>query len=274
MNGQKLAVWERAGLGAPTLFVHATGFHARCWDQVIARVPPARRLYTVDMRGHGLSSKPDPPYSWRRFGEDVAALSLALNLRGAIGVGHSMGGHSLVLAASLAPDAFSRLLLLDPVIMPEEYYTGAARVPHFARKRRNRWSSTEEMFENFSTRPPFKDWEPAVLRDYCEHGLVDDGDDFVLACPPEVEGSIYENSSHPDASLYGVMRQLTAEVTVVRSNKSRMGLEGPKDMTSSPTAPDLASRFRRGRDVVVNFSHFIPMESPGVVAGWLGEAVA
>jgi len=38
------------------------------------------------------------------------------------------------------------------------------------------------------------------------------------------------------------------------------------DMTASLTAPDLATRFRHGRDIVVQHSHFIPMEAPELVA--------
>ena len=38
------------------------------------------------------------------------------------------------------------------------------------------------------------------------------------------------------------------------------------DMTASLTAPDLATRFRHGQDVVVQHSHFIPMEAPELVA--------
>jgi hypothetical protein len=45
--------------------------------------------------------------------------------------------------------------------------------------------------------------------------------------------------------------------------------EGPMDMTASLTAPDLATRFRHGRDIVVQHSHFIPMEAPGLVARYV-----
>ena len=42
VNGVRLAVFERPGDGPPILFVHATGFHARCWNQVVARIPEWR----------------------------------------------------------------------------------------------------------------------------------------------------------------------------------------------------------------------------------------
>src|SRR5260370_13141450 len=112
INGLNITVWEWPGDGAPILFCHATGFHGRCWDRVIRRLA-GRHCYAIDFRGHGRSGKPDPPFLWRSFGEDLAELARQLGLKHAIGVGHSMGGHALTLAAALAPAAFSRLLLLD-----------------------------------------------------------------------------------------------------------------------------------------------------------------
>lgn len=266
VNGVRLAAWERPGTGPPILFLHATGFHARCWDQVIARIP-GRRAIALDMRGHGLSSKPKPPYEWHTFGEDVAALAGELNLQGGIGVGHSMGGHALVLAAVLAPRAFSELTLVDPVILQRAAYMGQRWQTHFVRKRKNHWHSPHEMFERFKDRPPFRDWDQAVLHDYVEHGLVraPDGHGYVLACPPEIEGSIYEASGLDDANLYGRLETIDVPVTVIRSSSS-LAMLPAIDMAASPTAPDLASCFRQGRDLQVPHSHFIPMEAPGLVA--------
>ena len=130
-NGVRLAVWERSGTEPPVFFAHATGLHARTWNQIVARIP-GRRCLAFDMRGHGLSARPEAPYHWHVFGEDTAALARALGLRGATGVGHSMGGHSLALAATIVPEAFAELILVDPVIMPPALYTGRPREPHFA----------------------------------------------------------------------------------------------------------------------------------------------
>jgi lipase len=264
-NGVRLAVFERPGAGPPILFAHATGFHARCWNQIIARIPD-RRSIAVDMRGHGLSSKPAPPYEWHTFGEDVAALARALDLRGATGVGHSMGGHSLTLAVSLAPEAFAELILIDPVILPSAAYIGHRHEPHFARKRRNEWASPDEMFERFKGRPPFSSWDPAVLRDYCDYGLAPAANGYVLACPPEIEASIYEASGLDDANLYGRLGEIDVPVTVIRSASPMLRGGVTMDMAASPTDPDLARHFRHGKDIETPYSHFIPMEAPAFVA--------
>src|SRR5262245_40154150 len=112
VNGVRLAVWDWDGPDGTLVFVHANGFHGRCWDQVIALLPEYRCL-AVELRGHGRSEKLAPPDDWRPFGEDLAALAGAVGLRGAIGVGHSIGGHAAALAAALVPEAFARLVLID-----------------------------------------------------------------------------------------------------------------------------------------------------------------
>src|SRR5205823_3346713 len=146
VNGLELALWDWPGDGPPLLFAHATGFHGRCWDQVI-RSLPGRRAIAVDLRGHGRSAKPAPPYRWRDFGHDLVEVARQLDLTGAVGVGHSMGGHSIALAAALLPRAFSALLLLDPTIFTPEYYGQPTRHDaSFVLKRRNRWASPGEMF--------------------------------------------------------------------------------------------------------------------------------
>jgi pimeloyl-ACP methyl ester carboxylesterase len=265
VRGVDLAVWEWPGEGPTFLFAHATGFHARCWDEVIRGLARGRAI-ALDMRGHGRSEKPKTPYCWREFGEDVAETARLLDLRGAIGVGHSMGGHSIALAAALRPDAFASLLLVDPTIFARQYYGRPQRHDSsFIARRRNDWASPEEMFERFRSRPPFAQWRVEVLRDYCEYGVLPAGDRYVLACPPEIEASIYAGSNAAEADIYPLLGRIEIPVTVVRGgipwNTEKF------DLAASPTAPGLAGEFPKGRDVFLEGrSHYIPMESPEIVA--------
>ena len=44
--------------------------------------------------------------------------------------------------------------------------------------------------------------------DYCDYGLLPRDGEFVLACSPAVEASIYVNSSEPGANIYAEVAQL------------------------------------------------------------------
>jgi pimeloyl-ACP methyl ester carboxylesterase len=265
--------WGAAHTGVePTiLLVHATGFHARCWDRVVARLGE-RHVIAVDMRGHGRSSN-TPPFSWDAFGDDLIAFVRERGLEGAVGVGHSMGGHCVVQAAAALPEAFSRLVLIDPVILPPEAY--AERLTwddgdeHPTAKRRNDWASWEAMRDRFADRMPFAAWDPEVLEDYCRFGVVAkaDGEGYELACPPKVEASIYMGSAGRD--VYEQVRAVRVPVTVLRA-KARTAERGVMDFSASPTWEHLAGQFPDARDVhLTECSHFIPMEDPALAADFI-----
>ena len=271
VNRVEIAVWEWPGDDPPVFFCHATGFHARCWDQVIAHLP-GRHCYAIDARGHGHSSKPAPPYAWRDFGRDIAGIASHVDLSGAVGVGHSMGGHAVTLAAALRPATFSALLLIDPVIRSRNSYIGPWQRAQFVAKRRNQWASPQEMFDRYENRPPFDNWDPAALRDYCEYGLAPASGGFVLACPPEIEAAIYENSPTPESNIYPEIAAVKIPVHIVRLMKFT---DPAEIMRGSPTTPDLASSFAHASDLSIpDYSHFVPMEAPALTAKWISEVLA
>ncbi len=265
VNGVELSVFEWPGDGPPIFFAHATGFHARCWDAVVRELP-GRHCIAVDMRGHGRSDKPPGEYRWHQFGEDVAALGRELGITGAIGVGHSMGGHSVTLAAAREPGLFSGLVLVDPVILPRSAYTAAPPAgEHFAARRRNEWDSPNAMFERFQSRAPYSAWREDVLRDYCNYGLLPNpnGEGYVLACPPKIEAAIYGMSAGGD--IYDDIESLDIPVRILRAKPRSES--SANDMSTSPTNPNLVEHFKNAVDLPhPELTHFIPMEAPGIVA--------
>lgn len=259
-----IAVWEWPGHNPPLVFAHATGFHGRCWDH-IARLFPDRRALAIEFRGHGRSSKPAPPIPWREFAQDVLALAHRFEIHDAVGVGHSMGGHSLVSAAIQQPDIFNALVLVDPVIFPPEFYGAGTPDADYIERRRNRWESPAAMYERFRSRPPFVAWQPDALKNYCDYGLLPDGDSFVLACPPATEAWIYRLCNAPESNLYAGIPSVGQPVTILRAGTTQSG--PVLDLNASPTAPDLAAKFPHARDIFLpDHNHYIPMEAPQLVA--------
>lgn len=273
-NEINFAVYEWGDASAPVvIFLHATGFHGRCWTQVINHLD-GLHCYAVDARGHGHSNKPAPPYSWQQMGEDAAEIIRQLGLTGAIGVGHSIGGNSLTRAAASVPDAFAALLLIDPVIFPAPHYqtTTYSIDNHFVLQRRTYWTSPDEMFSSFLGRGPFINWKPEVLRDYCNEGILPSEDGYVLACSPEVEAHTYMSSNlAQNVDIYEAIKQVQVPVRVLRCAEQA---KSPRDLMLSPTNPELAAHFSQGEDVILHgYSHFIPMEAPELTAQHIREMV-
>jgi pimeloyl-ACP methyl ester carboxylesterase len=112
------------GTSTPVLlFSHATGFHGRVWEPMATFLCTEFRCVALDLRGHGMSELPSgATLAWSGMVDDVVAAlrSDRFPIGPLHGIGHSMGGAALVLAAALRPDAFRSLWLYEPVIIPTE----------------------------------------------------------------------------------------------------------------------------------------------------------
>lgn len=261
--------WGRSGAGPTLLLLHATGFHARCWDAVVGHLPSDRHCIALDLRGHGRSYRPQSLSDWPATADDVVAFAHDRLDTPVFAIGHSMGGHVAARAAVLAPDKFARLLLVDPVMMaPETYAVGTSAgspTDHPVARRRNSWESAEQMAAHFAKREPYAHWRPEVLRDYCRYGLVPaaNGEGLELACPPVLEASAYMGSWQNNP--YGWIGEIACPTTILRARNAER--QGAMDFSVSPTAPDLATHIAGARDMHWNeLSHFIPMEEPGRLA--------
>lgn len=258
--------WGRAGAEPSILLLHATGFHARCWDKVVDALPDGSHVIAVDQLGHGRSAGPVIT-DWTMVAGATEELLESLGIRFAVAVGHSMGGHCLVQVASQRPALFDRLVLIDPVIMERQVYQGQldnSATNDMVGKRRNSWAGPDAMFERFRDRHPYRLWDPAVLRDYCDHGLLPDGEGgYELACPPQVEASIYATSTTVDP--WPMIERITCPVTILRAPQLKQ--DGAFDFASSPTPPALADSFAHGTDVyLADLTHFMPMQDPQRIA--------
>lgn len=268
--------WGSAGARPTLLLLHATGFHARCWDATIKALPADWHFIALDLRGHGRSYRPDSLSDWLATADDVAAFVRAKLQKPAFTIGHSMGGYVAARTAVLAPDKVAGLLLVDPVMMtPDTYVVEPDNLigtpsDHPVARRRNAWESAAQMTAHFANREPYAHWRPDVLADYCLHGLVPatGGEGFELACPPVLEASAYMGSWRNNP--YGWIGEINCPTTVLRARNAERA--GPMDFSISPTAPDLATHISGATDIHWNeVSHFIPMEEPDRLAGLIAE---
>lgn len=185
----------------PTLLIsHATGFHAHCYRPLADRLVSTFRVFALDHRGHGETEAPEGwNVDWRRFGDDCVAVCEAIAPTGGIiGVGHSMGGASLLMAAHRRPDLFSRLVLFEPIAVdPNGPAVDMESHPLVvgARRRRRRFGSADEAVENFRGKPPLSLMRDDVLRAYVQHGFRRTGDGALeLICRSEIEAGTFLTS--------------------------------------------------------------------------------
>lgn len=262
-----LALLDWGGAGPPALLHHANGFCAALWAPVAERLRAHFRIFAMDARGHGDSSKPaasPSSYAWAHFGADAGAVAAELVRRHgrlALGLGHSFGGTALALAAIAGPGLFERLVLLDPIVPPSEPVqreraSRGGALAAGARRRRVVWESRAQARQKWAGRETFADWEPVALDLYLAEGLADRDDGRVeLKCPRDVEATIFENNSSVDVMELAVKLETpTVVVWARRGNFSRQHFE------------QLAARMQRAEVRDAPTGHFVPMEDPAFVA--------
>lgn len=264
---------DNAAKGDPILLLHATGFHARCWDQIIHQLPNAP-IFAVDILCHGKSDSIDAPYNWQSFADYLEALIVQLKLTNITGAGHSFGGHLLTRLAASKPELFKHLLLLDPVIGDPVHiktWQKAAQANNPVANRRNQWASAEELQEKLAPKVPFNTWDPAVLTDYCQYGLTPSSthEGFELACPPRCEAAIYGTSGAED--IYEKLPNIHVPITIIRAQE-RKESDAMFDFRPSPTWKNLVDKLPNAKEIYCeDRTHFFPMEDPEFVANAIKE---
>lgn len=78
------------GDGPPVVLLHALGTHGGLWADV--PLPPNLRVLTLDLRGHGASDAPKPPYAMGAMIRDVERGMDHFGIKDAVVVGISLGG--------------------------------------------------------------------------------------------------------------------------------------------------------------------------------------
>lgn len=91
------------GEGRPVVLLHGITLRGSAWRYQFALADRARVL-AVDHRGHGRSVAGSDGYGLNPLADDLADLLVALDLRDAVLVGHSMGGMTIMRFARRHPD--------------------------------------------------------------------------------------------------------------------------------------------------------------------------
>ncbi|WP_443023803.1 alpha/beta fold hydrolase [Sneathiella sp.] len=101
----------------PLMFHHGWPLTSDEWDnQLLYFLAKGYRVIAHDRRGHGRSTQTDQGNEMDTYAADVAALAEALDLKGAVHIGHSTGGGEAVhYVARSRPERVAGLVLIGAV---------------------------------------------------------------------------------------------------------------------------------------------------------------
>lgn len=104
---------RRPGGDGPLVLVHGFGGTQEGWAQNVFRLSETHDLYTVDLPGHGASTKDVGDGTLESLAECLSLFMKAVGLPSAHLVGHSLGASALVSLAARAPAQVRSLTLIS-----------------------------------------------------------------------------------------------------------------------------------------------------------------
>ena len=279
------------GAAAPAqvaiVLTHALGFCKELWLPTLHHLSKLVKIpsefLALDFSGHGASRPARRHYDWNRchvdeVAEVLRADSLPENL---IGVGHSMGGATLVALELRNPGTLSRVAAIEPPLFTRltagigraATAAGLNPIAAAARRRRRVWPDADAAREHIGRRLA-ADWDPAALDAYIAHALRPDADrgGVALACDPETEALAVSSPGESVGSLTSGYSGRAA-FTLVTCERSRFSPLGPM-VPNAPyykhlIAPALGAAVQRLDGV----SHLAPHEDPKAVAALIAAEV-
>src|SRR3546814_6326349 len=98
------------------------------------------------------------------------------------------------------------------------------------------------MRARFADRPPYANWDPRVLADYCTYGLLPaaEGEGFELACPPALEASVYQNALRTNPHEW--LHYLSVPSTLIRAPTGERGGRSEEHTSAPVTTAHLVCR--------------------------------
>lgn len=234
-DGLRIAALDWDGEGTPLLLLHPNGLCAGLFEPLAVRLRDAFRPLAVDLRGHGGTDAPTSRdgFAFAEMAADVLAVLDHLGVDNTVVLGQSLGGGVATLVDKLRPGLLERVLLCEPVAFSPDAMASRPRgegpgdggnyMSMIARKRRAVWPDRDTVLRSYRSRPPFDALAPEALAAYVRWGFVDRPDGQVeLACPPEVEATIFEVSGTAIGApaAWRHLDHLTADAVVACGNRS------------------------------------------------------
>jgi len=188
------------------LFLHANSYSAKLYQPFLKPLENDYRIWAPDLPGHGESRWAGRIQHWNDLADYyLQQIGPKLSRKPIIGMGHSIGGILILIMAIKQPAWFSRIILLDPVLLPKRLLL-SLRLLHFfslshliplaraSTRRKRLFPSREAALEHYSKKLVFSRWQAEFLQAYVDTCLhPTESGQYQLACAPQLESSIYQS---------------------------------------------------------------------------------
>jgi len=259
---KKIPFHDFGGQGPTLHFAYANGYPYKAYKQFITPFLKNYRVIASEYRVMWSDESPKSVNSWMVYADDLIQFMDENNLKNIIGMGHSMGGTISALAAAKRPDLFSKLIVIDPVILSKQAMGYFRFLPVFVRrkllpmakvalKRKDSWQSKAEVFNHWRTKKVFKRFSDESLNDLVNAATIKtEKGNLTLAFSKEWEAQVYV-SLNP---FFSMIKKLELPMLVVKPAQSVLSDQVWSDWKKAqPT-----NQFLEIKDA----GHLVPLEYP------------
>ncbi len=263
----ELIPYDDFGGSGPILhFAHSNGYPPGCFQQLLQPLTADYHVLGIRLRPLWPGCDPQELESWDVIATDLRNFFTQQGCRQLIGVGHSLGAVTTMMAAGQDPDLFRSLVLIEPVFLPPDILNMIAVQPELAekmpllpvtRRRRTHWPDRQSAFDYFRRKPVFKRWSDETLWDYVNYGLYEtDQGDVALTYRREWEAQFY---ARPPLNVWQDIPKVTQPTLAIR---------GADSDTLFPQSWQLWQELQPDATFVEipEAGHMVPMERPQLLA--------
>ena len=224
--------------GSLLIFAHANGYPPEAYWTFLEPILQKYQVFSLYLRSFWPGTNPNEMRDWRTFRDDYIpeVRSITEKFGGQerstgqlIGVGHSLGAMTTLLAAIQDPSLFHLLVLIEPVLFPRLHGLTMRLLAPFkvlkyihplirgTLKRKTWFDSREAMYQNYRRKPVFSGLSDQVLGDYVGGLAVDLPEGGVgLKYSPAWEARIYETGGIADWVVWRNLNKVECPVLVIR----------------------------------------------------------
>ena len=266
-------------VGQPLIFLHANGYPPEAYRSFLMPFLGAYQVEAIYQRPFWPGSDPVSCRDWIIFRDDylgylesrfgpIPSIDSSLAFRGIIGMGHSLGAMTTLMAAIREPAYFSCLVVIEPVLFSRlrgsilSLLSPLGLIPRLlpligqTLNRKRSFPSRESMFENYRAKSIFERFSDQVLVDYVQGLGEDTGDGNVaLRYSPDWEARIYETAGVADRFVWKNLDRIDLPVLVIRGAES--------ETLQAPILDQMVKELPGGTAFTMEGAgHLVPLESP------------
>jgi pimeloyl-ACP methyl ester carboxylesterase len=254
-------------------FSGANGFPVGCYDTLLNDLS---KRYSISSVWHKAlwpdSGSPERSLSWDDYADDIIRHLKQQGGQPVVGIGHSMGATVTLIAAAKAPKLFSKIVLIEPVIISKLHQTLGKLAPKSllnqvdpvksALTKSTHWKTKEQAQQNLKAQTAFKRVPNEQIQTLINAMTDTNGQQYELTYSLKWEIANYLSARN----VLTDYKKLTVPTAVIRARPSIFVHDKSwhKMMRAKPNALYMNE---------MEYSHLLPFEAPQLTRQLITSAI-